>query len=132
MSYHREEEVARLIENAAQWAGDGAPVKSSASIWQRILRDTRKGSGVVATVGIDAGYTHHALAQIGEQLASALVTYHTSSLTVTMQAREILHISRRTFQNRLTEGHVAFMRAYWEARVKTVLGKRAPSWFEAS
>lgn len=132
MNYHCEDEVARLIENAVQWAGDGAGVRSSASIWQRILREVRRGSGSVATVGVDAGYTNRALEQIGEDLASALVTYHTSALTVTMQAAEILHISRRTYQHRLTDGHVAFMRAYQEARAASVLGRRAPSWFEAS
>lgn len=129
MSYHCEDDVARLIENMIQWGGDGAAVRSSASIWERILREVRHGSGAVSVVGIDAGYTQRALEVIGEQLARALLTYHTSSLTVSMQAREILHIGRRTYQERLTKGHLAFMREYRAAREKTVLAKPAPSWF---
>lgn len=129
MSYHCEDEVARLIEGMVQWAGDGASVRTSASIWQRILREVRMGSGAVAVVGVDAGYTQRALEAIGEQLATALVTYHTSSLTVTMQAREILRIGRRTYQERLTRAHVAFMREYQAARAKSVLARPAPSWW---
>lgn len=132
MSYHCEDEVARLIQGMVQWGGDGASLASSASLWSRILRDTRIGSGSVAVVGIDAGYTKQALLVIGEPLAEALVTYHTSSLTVTMQAGEILHIDRRTYQRRLTEGHFAFMREYRAARAASVLGRRAPSWFETT
>lgn len=129
MTYHCEDEVARLIEGMVQWGGDGAAVASSASLWSRILRDTRMGSGSVAIVGIDAGYTKHALAMIGEPLALALVTFHTSSLAVAMQAREILRIDRRTYQRHLTKGHFDFIREYRAARSRSVLSKAAPSWF---
>ena len=132
MTYHCEDEVARLIEGMVQWGGDGAAVTTSASLWQRILRDTRMGSGSVAVVGIDAGYTKIALLAVGDELASSLWVLHTSSLTVSMQEREILHISRRTHQNRLVDGHFAFMREYREARARSVLGRRAPSWFEGT
>lgn len=126
MSYHCQEEVGRLIENAAQWMGDGAAVRTSASLWERLLRELRRGSGSVAVVGIDAGYTRVALTVIGEDLAKALITFHTSSLTVTMQAREVLGIGRRTYQERLTRGHVEFMRAYHEARRGSTLAGHAP------
>lgn len=126
MSYHCEDEVARLIQNAVQWAGDGASVRSSASIWDRILREVRRGSGSVAVVGIDAGYTNAALEAIGEPLAVPLRVYHTSSLTVPMQAREILGLSRRTYQYRLAKAHYAFMREYQAVRSKSSLAERAP------
>lgn len=129
MSYHCEDEVARLIQGMVQWGGDGAAVRSSASIWERILREVRHGSGSVAIVGIDAGYTKQALITIGEKLAQALLVYHTSSLTVVMQAREIVRVSRRTYQYRLTEGHFTFMREYRVERSKSVLAKPAPGWF---
>ncbi len=129
MNYHCEDEVARLIGNMIQWGGDGASVASSASLWQRIIRDTRKGSGSVAVVGVDAGYTQRALEAIGETLSTALVVYHTSSLTVAMQAREILHLGRRTYQDRLRVAHFSFMREYQDARSKSVLSRPAPGWF---
>lgn len=127
MTYHCQEEVGRLIENAAQWAGDGAAVRTSASLWERLRRELRRGSGSVAIVGIDAGYTKLALVTIGDDLARALVTFHTSSLTVSMQARDVLHVSRRTYQQRLTKGHLAFMAAYHEARRASVLVPHAPT-----
>lgn len=126
MSYHCQEEVGRLIENAVQWMGDGAAVRTSASLWQRLLRELRRGSASVAVVGIDAGYTRIALSVIGDDLAKALVTFHTSSLTVTMQARDVLGIGRRTYQERLTRAHVEFMRAYRDARGGSVLVRPAP------
>lgn len=126
MSYHCQEEVGRLIENAAQWAGDGAAVRTSASLWERLRRELRRTSGSVAVVGIDAGYTKLALAAIGDELAQAIVTFHTSSLTVSMQARDVLRIGRRTYQERLTKGHVAFMAAYHEARRASAIAVHAP------
>lgn len=129
MSYHCQEEVERLIQGMVQWGGDGAAVRSSASIWQRILREVRQGSGSVAVVGIDAGYTKAALFLIGEDLSTALITFHTSSLTVTMQAREILHVGRRTYQERLTKAHFAFIREYRDARAKSAILRPAPGWF---
>jgi hypothetical protein len=114
-NYHCEEEVERLIHNLAQWGGDGASVVSSASIWERLVRETKRGSNPIVTVGVDAGYTKAALKVIGEQLAEALFEYHTSAYPLAHQVRK-LKIALSTYRRRLEAGHVAFMVAYHDAR----------------
>jgi hypothetical protein len=46
-----------------------------------------------------------------------------------MQAREILHIGRSTYHQRLCQGHFDFIREYRGARSRSVLSKAAPGWF---
>jgi hypothetical protein len=114
--YHCEDEVGRLVENFFQWGGDGAAVLTSASLWARLVREVRRGSAPVAIVGVDAGYTASAFKAIGEALTKTLCTYHVSSLTIEMQARDILRIAQSTYRRRLERAHLDFMRAYHEAR----------------
>jgi hypothetical protein len=114
-NYYSEEEVERLIQNLAQWGGDGASVCSSASIWERLVRETKRGSNPIVTVGIDAGYTKAALKVIGEAFAEALYEYHTSAYPLAHQVRK-LRIALSTYRRRLEAGHVAFMAAYHAAR----------------
>lgn len=114
--YFCEDEVGRLIHNLAQWGGDGVAVRTAPSIMQRLLAELRKGSGPVITVGIDAGHTKTALLQLGEELGDAITTYHLSSLTIEMQARDYLRIAKTTYYRRLEVGHVEFMAAYHLAR----------------
>lgn len=115
-TYYQEEEVGRLIVNYAQWGGDGAAVRGCGSIWDRLLRELRRTmSGVVVTLGVDAGYTKTALAAIGDELADALGEYHLSPFPVWHQAKK-LGIAKTTYYRRLERGHIEFMDAYRAAR----------------
>lgn len=124
--YYCEEEVARLIQNLVQWSGDGAAVRTSASIWERLVREVKRGSAQVVTVGIDAGHTKLALEAIAQELADALREYHTSGFPLGHQVRK-LRISRPTYRRRLDLGHVEFMRAYQAARSASRLAIAAPT-----
>jgi hypothetical protein len=115
VTYHCEDEVEILIQNLAQWAGDGAAVRTAPSILQRLLAELTKGSGPVVTLGVDAGYTKVALKQIGDELATALVEYHLSAYPIYHQAQK-LGIAQSTYRRRLESGHVEFMAAYHAAR----------------
>lgn len=115
--YYCEDEVGRLIQNLAQWGGDGAAVRSSASIWQRLLREvTRTVSGTIVTIGVDAGHTEVALRSIDENFASAVTEYHLSPFPVSHQAKK-LGVGRATYYRWLERGHIAFMSAYRAARL---------------
>lgn len=113
--YYCEDEVARLIQNLAQWGGDGVAVRTAASLWERLLREFRRGSAPIVTLGVDAGYTKTALKAIGEELGEALAEYHLSAFGVQQQA-EKLGIAKTTYYRRLEAGHERFMAAYHEAR----------------
>lgn len=124
-NYHCEEEVERLIHNLAQWGGDGASVSSSASVWDRLVREVKRGSNPVVTVGIDAGYTKAAMLAIGEQLSTALYEYHTSAFSLAHQVKK-LRITAPTYRRRLALAHVEFIMAYRTARLGSRTLQAAP------
>jgi hypothetical protein len=94
LSYYREDEVARLIQNWARWRGDGASVRGCGSSWLNAdmanTRDARKSwrsALILPTLGIDAARTAAALAAMRENHARALKTFHLSAVTFEMQAK---------------------------------------------
>lgn len=119
MAYYQEDEVHRLITNMRQWSGDGAPIRSAASVWDSIRREVRRSwrsSFTLPTLGIDVTPATEALEAIGATMAQALVAFHTSSLSFEQQAREICHCAKSTYHTRLDMAHVLFMNAYGEKK----------------
>lgn len=113
-SYYQEDEVGRLIVNMAQWNGDGASIRGSAGLWGRIVREFFRSSLPVVTVGVDAGRAKLALARMPVELAEALFTFHVSGLTIALQAKTIIGVSRDTYHRRLVEAHPRFMAEFAE------------------
>lgn len=115
MSYYREEDVRRLIENCMAWVGDGVVQGPRGCIMLRALRSIRAEFArprLPATLGIEAGHTQTALNKMQPKLRSALVIFHTSDLTFAMQAKERLGVSKWTYHRRLEEAHPTFVEAY--------------------
>jgi hypothetical protein len=118
MAYYEEEEVRRLITNMAMWTGDGESPGGCGGMWARVTSEQRlqwRSDFRIPAIGVDALPTKDALELIGPSLAAALCTYYLSSLTFEMQAREILHISKSTYHQRLEVGHPLFMNAFRES-----------------
>lgn len=120
MAYHREDEVARLITNLERWIGD-SPIQGAGRLWneeQIAMRDLkleyRSNFGRFEALGVEAQLTKDALGQMVGPLRFALRTYHTSSLTFEMQARQIVGVSKSTYHVRLVRAHVDFIDAFEE------------------
>lgn len=117
MAYHEEDRVSRLIQNYVLWAGE-SPVRSCASLFDeekinlRELRQEWRSSYRMEVLGVEAQLTKETLEAMESQLRFPLWTFHLSSLTFEMQAREIVKTSKATYHRRLVEGHVAFIEGY--------------------
>lgn len=119
MAYHEEEKVAQLITNYVVWAGDN-PVRSCAELFDedkinlRELRQEWRSTYRMEALGAEAQITKDALEVMDKGLRFALWTFHLSSLTFEMQAREILRVSKSTYHRRLVDAHIRFIEAYDE------------------
>jgi hypothetical protein len=136
MAFYREEETRSAIENFVRWNGDGASVRSAASIWGILRSELMRPTGpAIPAIGTEAGRTEKALERIGERASRALVLYHGSPYMVRTMAAA-LGVARSTFYVILENAHVA----YWEAldaislqiRQAAATADRARAWHEAA
>lgn len=117
MAYHEEDQVARLITNYVLWAGEN-PIRSCADLFDedkinlRELRQEWRSSYRMEALGVEAALTKDTLDVMTPALRFAVWTFHLSSLTFAMQARDILGVGKTTYHRRLMEGHVEFMEKY--------------------
>jgi hypothetical protein len=118
MSYHEEERVALLITNYERWAGDN-PVQGAGQLWledkiamRDLIKDFRSNFGVFEALGAEASLTKDTLVAMTPALRFAVRTFHLSSLTFEMQAREIVRVSKSTYHTRLVRGHFEFMELF--------------------
>lgn len=117
MAYHEEDKAARLLANYFRWAGD-SPIRGCGQLWDpekidaRDLRKEWRSSYAIEAMGQEAQLTKDALATMDGPLRFALITFHSSSLTFEMQARDKVRVSKSTYHHRLVRAHLDFDAAY--------------------
>jgi hypothetical protein len=118
MSYYKEDETQRLLENQARWCGDRPGVQSSASILDRLRRELRRDSGLpIPVLAADAWHTERALKAMGQAERLALQRYHLTNLSFAEQCRKV-NISQRSLTTRLHRAHAEFWSAFDAIRIR--------------
>ena len=118
MSYYREDETQRMLENQARWCGDRPGVQSSASILDRLRRELRRDSGLpIPVLAADAWHTERALKLMGLDERVALQRYHLTNLPFADQVRKA-QISKRGLVMRLHRAHAEFWSAFDAIRMR--------------
>lgn len=115
MAYHEEDRVAQLIANYERWAGDN-PIRGAGQLWieekiamRDLLKEFRSNFGVFEALGVEAQLTKDTLTAMTPALRFSIRTFHLSSLTFAMQAKEIVRVSKSTYHERLVRGHYEFI-----------------------
>ena len=121
VGYYREDETRYQIENFVRWRGDGAKVRCSLSVLDRLRIEMRRGSAApIPALGVEAGRTAIILQRIEARRARALVLYHGTPYRIATMAHR-LGLKSRQFLYLVKAAHPA----YWAAMDDVIAEARA-------
>ena len=128
MSYHHQEDIARLVWNWAAWRENGSVMPSaggSPMAWLDQLMYKRAPQSSMPTLGGEAQDTAAVLAKMEDHLRAVLLVYYIGAGKTV--AHKLLHynsdrgercrISMRTFVRQITQAHVQFW-DHWSQHLK--------------